>query len=48
MDCISLFVTDELAPIAFLLLDKMDLKMFIDKIGMNLDFFLKNLYGTSI
>ena len=48
MECISLFVTQKNAPIAFLVLDGMtyNLKLIDDR--MEMDFFMKRLYGTSI
>lgn len=48
MDCISLFVTQNDIPIAFLLLDQMVFTFVSSEIGMQMDLAMKNLYGTSI
>ena len=48
MDCISLFVTQNDIPIAFLLLDQMAFTFVGSDTGMQMDLAMKNLYGTSI
>lgn len=48
MDCISLFVTQNDIPIAFLLLDQMAFNFVSSQTGMQIDLIMKNIYGTSI
>lgn len=48
MDCISLFVTQNDIPIAFLLMDQLAFAFVSSEIGMQMDLTMKNLYGTSI
>lgn len=47
MDCISLFVTKDNLPIAFLDLNSMTFNMVTDDV-MQMNFTLTKLYGTSI
>lgn len=48
MDCISLFVTQNDLPIAFLLLDQLAFSFASSPSGTQMDLAMKNLYGTSI